>query len=114
MISSDCCSVLFISFATITLQSVLPLLQPHLLSQDSLLRKSALCILAVLQPSSLVIKRSLEVEETPLTVKDARERCLRIGKVARAVVALGTGGGKGQDGELLKAEADVGIRSLVG
>lgn len=94
--------------SSLKLSSVLPLLSSQLLSEDALLRQSALMLFAAVSPSSLIVKRALEVEECPLTIRDARERCLRIGKVARAVLALG-----GSLSDIEKIEVEIGIRALI-
>lgn len=97
------------SFDILSLSTLLPYLSSHILSEDSLIRQSSLLILSVVAPSSIVLQRCIELEDVPLTVRDAREKCLRVGKVARAVVALGEKPSK--EGEV---EIEVGVKILVG
>lgn len=49
-------------------------LRCNITSGDSDLRRSSLRLLLAASPDSEVIKRALEVEMTPLTIQDAREK----------------------------------------
>ena len=85
-----------------------PYLSSLVLSEDSLQRLSSLRILSVIAPSSVVVQRCVDVEECPVSVKDAREKCLRVGKVARAIVALGAS--PSAEGQV---EVEIGVKILV-
>lgn len=86
-----------------------PLLSDSLLASSSALRLSALSILSVLGPTdgtgAIVLQRAVELEELEISVEGAREKCLRVAKLGRALASLETA-------EIIYAE--VGIRTMLG
>lgn len=91
------------------LSSYAPSLSSALLASSSKMRLAALNILMSLSPEettgAMVLQRSAELEELEISVEGAREKCLRVAKLGRALASL-------EEKDVVYAE--VGIRTLIG
>jgi hypothetical protein len=98
-----------LSAPTDQLTTYAPLLSGSLLASSSALRLSALNILSALAPDdgtgAIVLQRAIELEELEVSVEGAREKCLRVAKLGRALASL-------EATESVYAE--IGLRTMLG
>jgi hypothetical protein len=98
-----------LSAPTDQLTTYAPLLSGSLLASSSALRLSALNILSALAPDdgtgAIVLQRAIELEELEVSVEGAREKCLRVAKLGRALASL-------EAAESVYAE--IGLRTMLG
>ena len=98
-----------LSAPTDQLATYAPLLSSSLLASSSALRLSALIILSALAPAdgtgAIVLQRAVELEELEISVEGAREKCLRVAKLGRALGSL-------EATETVYAE--IGLRTMLG